>query len=138
MEKEINNLVIYDGECALCNNSVKYILFFDKKDIFYFASNTSPLGKNILDEVGTKTDTVLYKRGDEFFTKSEAVLSILRDLGGVNTVLFNILNIFPERLADFFYDFVSGVRYSVFGKSKKKVCDISDEKTMNKILFNEL
>eukprot|EP01027_Heterolobosea_sp_BB2_P015515 GEZU01022193.1.p1 GENE.GEZU01022193.1~~GEZU01022193.1.p1 ORF type:complete len:118 (-),score=15.12 GEZU01022193.1:101-454(-) len=42
-------LVLYDGDCALCNSSVQFLIENDRIDRFRFASLQSPFAKKILE-----------------------------------------------------------------------------------------
>lgn len=57
---------------------------------------------------------VLWTQG-QYFEKSDAVLMILPQLGGVWNV-FRMGWIFPRGLRDWIYDFVAKNRYVLFGK----------------------
>ena len=66
-------------------------------------------------------DTLVYLRGEEVYTRSTAVLEILRDLGGI-WVAATPLKWLPKLLRDGVYNFVAAHRYRLFGK--KEACPV--------------
>ena len=44
----MNYIVLFDGECHFCDLSVQFIINHDPKELFYFASLKSDVGKNYL------------------------------------------------------------------------------------------
>lgn len=67
----------------------------------------------------TDFDTFVLIIGDKYYTKSTAVLHVLKVLGGLWEVLY-VYIVFPESMRDFIYDIVARTRYRVFGK--KETC----------------
>ncbi|MBT8252330.1 MAG: DUF393 domain-containing protein, partial [Bacteroidia bacterium] len=73
-------LILFDGVCNLCNNSVNFVIRHDKKDRFMFASLQSELGKQIAKEklqeaIGTDS-IILVENDSTLFLKSTAALKI--------------------------------------------------------------
>lgn len=129
-----NQLVLFDGVCNFCDHTVQWIIREDKKNQFFFASLQSPVGQDILSQYQLNTqdiDSVVYHRNGKFYIKSTAVLYILRDLGGIKSLLFGAI-IFPKRLRDFFYDQFAKRRYQLFGK--KEECMIPTPEIRSKFL----
>ena len=115
-------LILFDGVCNLCNDSVLHIVREDKKDIFLFTALQSKTGKNIINELGiniNKIDSIiLYIPGGNYFIKSEAVFKIANEFKGAWKII-QIFRIFPVFLNDFFYDLIARNRYRWFGKKEK-------------------
>ena len=79
-------LIVFDGVCVLCNRAVDFIIQRDRRKIFRFAQIQSDAGTAIvsaLDIGDAPTASVYLIEGDNTYTKSTAVLRILRLLGGV-------------------------------------------------------
>ena len=78
----MNNVIIFDGVCNLCNGFVDFIIRRDKKKIFRFVSNQDPAGKEILSRFPEipKGDamTIYYLEDGELFSRSKAVLRIAK------------------------------------------------------------
>lgn len=115
-------IILFDGICNLCNNSVLSVIKYDKKNTFIFASLQSETGKEILKHLNinnSKIDSIiLYEPGLSYDIKSTAVLKIIKHFGG----FWNILQIaifLPEFFRNHIYDYIAKNRYKWFGKRQK-------------------
>ena len=73
-------IILFDGECILCNKAVQFIIKRDTKEIFKFASLQSTYGKELLRKIGgdqTDWNSLVLIEGSQYYLKSEAVLKIL-------------------------------------------------------------
>lgn len=133
MEKN-NHLLLYDGVCHLCNNTVKFILKNETNQFINFAPLQSELGKKICKEKGIETrdvDSIVYLKKSKVYTKSTAALWISLELKFPYNLLAGFL-IFPEPLRNLIYDFIAKKRYQWFGKSD--TCIMPDETNKNRFL----
>jgi predicted DCC family thiol-disulfide oxidoreductase YuxK len=114
-------IIIFDGICNLCNNSVLKVIKYDKKDSFVFVALQSKNGQDIINYLkidSSKIDSiVLYEPGIAYDIKSTAVLKIMKDFGGF-WFLTQIFEILPITIRDFFYDYIAKNRYKWFGKEE--------------------
>ncbi len=132
-------LVLYDGECVLCNGSVDFLLRRDTEEIFLFASLQGTVGAEVLTRHGEdpdRLDSLGYVRGydtgdEELYFKSEAVLRALDDLGGFGRMA-SWLRWIPRSLRDYFYDIVAENRYDWFGQYDE--CRIPDSADRQRFL----
>ena len=111
-------LVLYDGECGLCDRSVQLILRHDRRARFRFAALQSELGRALLERHGLPADvvsTVVLVDGDRAFTRSHAALRIAGKMDRPWPLL-RAFAIVPRPLRDVVYDFVARNRYRWFGK----------------------
>jgi len=112
------NIILFDGECALCNRFVLFVIKQDKKKVFHFSSLQSEVGKSIANEHDLNDiSTIVFVSEDVAKTKSLAVLSIFNRL----PFPYHLLNIFyliPYFIRDELYDIVARNRYSIFGRNK--------------------
>jgi predicted DCC family thiol-disulfide oxidoreductase YuxK len=111
-------ILLFDGVCNLCNGLVQFIIKRDPEAYFKFASLQSETGKAVLREFGLpedNLDTFIYVRGDEVFTKSDAGLETLGDLGRGWQLLYGFI-IVPRFIRNIFYNLVARSRYAIFGK----------------------
>ena len=116
-------LILYDGVCALCNGTVRFLLRRDRHDQFRFAPLQSPTGQNILrshnlDPTDLNTICVIAGYGSPeatLFIKSDAVLYAVAQLGGFWRIA-ELARLVPRRPRDVAYDLVARTRYRVFGK----------------------
>lgn len=116
---EINNpVLLFDGTCNLCNNSVKFIIERDKQRLFRFANLGSNSGEKILKNTNVGSDyfdsVILYKEG-KIYAKADAVIEILKELPGYKFSSM-LLRILPKFIRDFGYDIIAKYRYKVFGR----------------------
>lgn len=87
----------------------------------------SDFGSKVLDGFNldkTLTDSVIYVRSGNVYTKSDAALRIAKTFGGfwkMSIVFF----IFPRFLRNIVYDFIARNRYRWFGKTES--CMMPDD-----------
>ena len=125
----LHPIILYDGVCGLCNRLNQFVLRRDREGIFRFAWVQSPLAARILAQHGANPqdlDTVyvvlnhdLTKEAqpDELLLpRSDAVIFVLKRLGGIWKVLGLFVQLLPRRLRDWGYRIVAGNRYRVFGR----------------------
>lgn len=114
-------VVLFDGVCNLCNDSVKFIIKRDPGSVFKFAPLQSEISKTILQEFNLSTDsldTLILIEDGKYYVRSEAALRIARRLGGVWGLLY-IFIIIPRPLRDYIYSIVARHRYKWFGKREQ-------------------
>ncbi|WP_282630540.1 thiol-disulfide oxidoreductase DCC family protein [Empedobacter sedimenti] len=113
-------IILFDGICNLCNQSVQFIIEHDSKNQFRFASLQSDFGQNFLKEnnlEATQFDSIVFIEDDHFHTKSSAALKISKYLDGITSWL-TIFMIVPKPLRDVVYSFIAKNRYRWFGKNE--------------------
>lgn len=115
-------IVLFDGVCNLCDNTVQRIIKNDKKDIFRFVALQSELGREIVKHLGvdtSKTDSILlYEPGYAYYHKSEAAIKIAKELGGAYSLL-SVFSALPKNISDSVYDYVARNRYKWYGKKQE-------------------
>jgi predicted DCC family thiol-disulfide oxidoreductase YuxK len=117
-------VILFDGVCNLCNNSVLFIIKRDPNAKFKFASLQSELGKSQLEKFGlpvTELNSVLLIKDGKLFQKSNAALEIAKHLGG-GWPIFYVIKLVPAFFRDGFYGWIARNRYRWFGK--KDACMI--------------
>ena len=115
MEKGEERIVFFDGVCNLCNGAIIKLIQMDKKNILKFASLQSDVANFYIPESAESIHSVVfYDRGIKY-TKSTAVLHILKTLGGVWKLTYAFI-IIPAFIRDAVYDFIASHRYKWFGK----------------------
>jgi len=113
-------ILLFDGVCNLCSGSVQWVLKHDSKGIFRFAPLQSVLAQNLLSTHAysdTELGTVVLVADGKLFTRSDAVLELLRRIGGFWSLAYGF-KIVPRFLRDAAYKAVAGNRYRWFGKSE--------------------
>jgi predicted DCC family thiol-disulfide oxidoreductase YuxK len=120
-----NPVLLYDGVCGLCSRLVRFSLQHDSKRRLRFASLQSHfaagvLGRHDLDP--GDLDTVYFVEGcgqpeERLSARSDAVISVLRQIGGPWIVAAAFLRVVPGWLRDWGYRIVARNRYHIFGRS---------------------
>jgi predicted DCC family thiol-disulfide oxidoreductase YuxK len=114
-------ILLFDGECNLCNGAVRFIIRNDPQARIRYASLQSETGSYLLDICDAKTkdslpDTVVLIHEGKCYIKSTAALRTLQLLGGVYAWFSRLLSWIPRSFRDWVYDWVSRNRKQWFGK----------------------
>jgi predicted DCC family thiol-disulfide oxidoreductase YuxK len=112
-------IILFDGECILCNKAVHFIIKRDIEEIFKFASLQSTYGKELLQKIGgdqTDWNSLVLIEGSQYFLKAEAVLKILDEIRGF-PFLFQLLRLLPVNILDKLYMITAKIRYKLFGRT---------------------
>lgn len=132
---ENKKIILFDGVCNLCNNSVLKVIKNDKKNTFLFTALQSKTGQEIIDHLKidiSKIDSIiLYEPKVSYDIKSTAALKIMNHFGGL-WKLTQICWIFPEDFRNLVYDYIAKNRYKWFGK--KESCMIPTPELKAKFL----
>ena len=128
-------IILFDGVCNLCNDSVLKVIKNDKKNSFLFTALQSDYGKKIIEHLKVDTSKIdsiiLYEPGISYDIKSTAALKVMKDFGGIWN-LTQIFWVFPEGFRNLIYDFIAKNRYKWFGK--KESCMIPTPELKAKFL----
>lgn len=111
-------VMVFDGECVLCNRTLRIALRLDRRAEMRFVVAQSSLGARLYDELGLRSgdyDSFIVISGGRVFTKLDGVFELCRIFGGLWRV-FTPLRFLPKRLTDFAYDIVAKNRYRLFGR----------------------
>lgn len=137
MPDAANPILLYDGLCGLCNRFVQFILKHDAAAHFRFASLQSAYAVRILQARGVDpqdldTVYVIDPPGARLLARSDAVIFMLRELGGFWRAASVAMGILPKKLRDWGYRAVARRRYRVFGKYE--TCLLPDQKHLDRFL----
>lgn len=112
-------VVLFDGECNLCNHSVQFILHRDPAGRFAFAALQSPVAHTLLQQAGQEPmqlpDSVILIENGRVYAQSTAALRIARHLRGWWPCAAVFLLV-PAFLRDAIYDLIARNRYRWFGR----------------------
>ena len=114
------SIILFDGVCNLCNASVNFIVKYDKKERFLFASLQSDVAKEILLQFPSKKtnlNSILLIENGIIYNKSTAVLLIARKLSSFFKI-FYVFIVIPKFIRDAVYTFIANNRYTWFGKKE--------------------
>ena len=114
---QFDKIVLFDGVCNFCNNSVQFILKHDRTNSLQFASLQSATGQALLKKynIPAEVDSVTFIENNIAYTKSDAALRIAAYFGNFWKAL-TIFSILPVSFRNFFYDIIARNRYKWFGK----------------------
>ena len=133
-------ILLYDGVCGLCNRLVQFILRRDRDAVFQFASLQSPFAAPILARHGVNPadlDTVYVvlnhdQPGELLLARSDAVRSVLSQLGRFWRFAGSLLTWLPRPLREGGYRAVAHNRYRIFGRYD--VCPLPSEDVRDRFL----
>lgn len=132
---DYHNIIFFDGYCILCNKFVNLFLHIDNLNRFYFTPITSDYSQKILSKLESpdtkNVDTIIYLKNNYLFFKSDAIIEITRELGGIYKAI-TLLYIFPRSIRDWCYDLIARNRYFLF--RKREYCKIISPKNKSRIL----
>lgn len=113
-----HKIILFDGVCNLCNNSVNFVIKRDKNNVFKFAALQSEVGLKLASQLNIDTSNldsiVLIDRG-KHYKKSTAALYIAKHLSGLWPMLFGFI-ILPNFIRNGVYNYIANNRYKWFGK----------------------
>lgn len=130
-----HKIILFDGVCNLCNNTLNFIIRHDKKNLFKFAALQSNIADELLHPFSmeeNKLDSIVLLENGRKYTQSSAALRIAKNLSGAYPLLY-IFMIIPKFIRDWVYAVISKNRYKWFGK--KESCMIPTPELKDKFLF---
>ena len=116
-------VLLFDGECGLCQSLVRAMLRHDRLGRLCFAPLQGNTGQAFLRSHGLSTtdfDSLVFvadltRQDTAFYQRSTGALAALRELGGGGRVLARLLAIVPAAWRDAGYRLVARLRYRLFG-----------------------
>lgn len=120
MNKEKSNikLILFDGNCVLCNTAVNFLFSRLDENEYDFVASQSDEGNKIIKKYNLgilPEHTIVLVKDESIFTKSDAVLEITNDLS-FGWRLLKLFKFVPKNLRDWTYNLISKHRYKIFGK----------------------
>lgn len=117
-------VLLYDGECGFCAESVQLVLRYERRGTVRFAPLQGAFAASVRarhPEIAS-IDSMLWVEpaeansgsSERIFVRSAAALRLVRYLGGVWRVLL-LGYLLPARLRDALYDFVARHRHQIAG-----------------------
>lgn len=116
-------VLLYDGECGLCNALMRFMLRRDRRGVLLFAPLQGATGQAFLKARGLDTedfDSLVFiedsrRPGTAYFMRTAGALRAMAQLGGVWRPLAGLLSIVPSSWSDVLYKAVARTRYRLFG-----------------------
>ncbi|MEQ6378717.1 thiol-disulfide oxidoreductase DCC family protein [Bacillaceae bacterium S4-13-58] len=115
----MDRIVLFDGVCNFCDQSVQFIIKRDPNGYFKFASLQSEIGEKLRKEAGAPNDldSIVLIEGKQYFSKSTAALRIARKLKGPWKWMM-VFWIIPKPIRDGVYNIIAKNRYKWFGQKE--------------------
>ena len=117
----MSSILLFDGVCNFCNDSVNFIIRRDPDKNFRFAPLQSDFGIEMRKkyEIADDVDSVVLIENDNAYLHSTAALRIAKNLGGIYSLAYGFI-IVPSFIRDTFYKLLAKYRYRLFGQ--KDMC----------------
>jgi predicted DCC family thiol-disulfide oxidoreductase YuxK len=117
-------VVLFDGTCAFCERSVRFIATRDPAGYFRFGASQSPQAADLLARHGLSRDTarsIILIEDGQVYLRSTATLRIARRLSWPWSMAGALL-VVPTPLRDAAYRVIAAIRHRVAGRSN--ACEI--------------
>jgi predicted DCC family thiol-disulfide oxidoreductase YuxK len=127
-------VILFDGICNLCNNSVQFVINHDPLGKFKFASLQSEAGQRLIKLYNISAyvnDSFILILDNNVYTKSTAALKVAQQLKGPVSLLYGFILV-PQFIRNIVYNIISRNRYKWFGK--KDACMIPSKEINAKFL----
>lgn len=113
-----NLLILYDGNCGLCNKVVQFVIARDPNFLFNFAALDSNVAQEQMrshdyDQPLDNPDSFVLIDGDNLYDRSSAGLHLMRALSYPYKLLFPLILV-PKFLRDPFYNLIARNRHRWF------------------------
>lgn len=120
---DARHIVVFDGVCNLCAESVAFILAHERDDSIRFTTAQSETGRALLSEFGLDPEnlsTFVFIEGGTAHVRSDAALEVAQHLR-LPWRMLRVFRIVPRRLRDSIYRLIARNRYRWFGKRESCV-----------------
>ncbi|MDO9258254.1 MAG: DCC1-like thiol-disulfide oxidoreductase family protein [Bacteroidales bacterium] len=127
-------IVLFDGECALCSRAVRFLLRHNHSGNLRFTSIQSEFGSVIVKLAGKtyeQSDTLLFLQDNMLYGHSAAALKLTAHLR-FPWCLLRIFILVPPIVRDAFYRFIAKNRYNWFGR--KSFCRTDETRYKERFL----
>jgi len=128
-------VMLFDGECNLCNGAVNQMIDWDPDGRLRFAALQSRVGRALLQAHGRRADDtssiVVVTRDDGALIRSDAVLRLVEELDPPPSPWIGIvkagLSSMPRAIRDVLFHAVYGNRYHIMGRRDECRLDFDGE-----------
>lgn len=131
---EDGSVIIFDGVCNFCNDSVNFIIARDPDSKFTFAPMQGESAKALMKQHGIENpdlDTFLLIKDGKLYQRTDAALEIAKDLTGYWKYC-GVFRVVPAPLRNILYRLLAKNRYRLFGK--REVCMIPTPEVRQRFL----
>ncbi len=112
-------IILFDGECILCNGAVQFIIKHDQKGYFHFAALQSTFGEKLKKDHPelSSIDSIILVQNGKIKIESSAALSIAKNLEGWPKFFYAFI-IIPTTIRDYLYRLIARNRFKIYGKNE--------------------
>lgn len=128
--KHFNKIIVFDGECLICNRFYKWVLRNDKKNVFMFTNIQSKFYSEN-SNIDKSKDSIIVITKNRILYDCDAIVYILK-ITKTQLVIRFIISIFPRFVSNFFYQIIARNRYDLFGK--KDTCYIPSKAELKRFI----
>jgi len=115
-----HSVILFDGVCNLCNQTVLFVIRRDRADRFRFSPLQGAYAKAHLPADAASNplpSSVVLLEDGKLYTESTAVLRVARRLGGMWPLLYLFILV-PPFIRNAFYRWIAARRYRIWGKKE--------------------
>lgn len=115
-------IVLYDGECGLCDRSVQWLLDHDRRGVLFYSPLQGETAADILSRnpIPEGLDSIIFVRKnndtEQLYWYSSAAIEITKELSWPWRFL-SFFRFVPRFVRDWFYRLVARNRLRFFGKA---------------------
>jgi predicted DCC family thiol-disulfide oxidoreductase YuxK len=116
-----SEVLYYDGNCAMCHGFVRFLLAEERTGTLRYAPLQGAHYQTSVSEslrTGLPDSLILRTEQGTLHLRSDAVIQILGNLGGLWSAAARLLRFVPRPLRDGAYDAIGALRYRVFGRAR--------------------
>ena len=127
-------IVLFDGTCAFCEGSVRFMARRDRAGYLRFGASQSPQAAELLERYGVNRESarsIILIEDGQVYLRSTATLRIARHLGFPWKLAAALLWI-PVPLRDAVYRVVAAVRHRLSGRSN--ACEIPPPEIRSRLI----
>ena len=115
-----SKILLFDGDCNLCNSTVQFVIERDKKAFIKFTSLQSAMGQKIMQAYHIPAhyvSSIVFFEDGKVYYKSTAALRLFKNLNGLWKLTY-VFMIVPKFIRNWVYDFIARNRIKWFGKAE--------------------
>ncbi len=126
-------IVFFDGECVMCNGFLDWMMTIDRSALLRVSPLQGETAKKLLPPLPHNPEewSIYFLDETRLYSQSEAVIQILRRLGGFWAML-SVAGVVPVVVRDAVYRSVASNRYRILGK--RDACRLPNEQERSRFL----
>jgi predicted DCC family thiol-disulfide oxidoreductase YuxK len=131
----IQPIVLFDGVCNFCNNTINFVIKRDRKNTLRFTTLQSFPANQLLEQYGLSgsgMQSFVFIENGKAYTKSTAALRVCKYLTLFWPLVYAFI-IVPRFIRDGVYDYIASNRYKWFGS--KEECMVPNAAVKRKFLY---